>query len=417
MNVRIISIGDELLIGQTVNTNAAWLGKELALLGARILEVWTISDDPKSIERALELNGADLILMTGGLGPTKDDRTKKVLANYFEMPLVLHEPTLAHISAFFERRNRPMLQANIDQALVPNGCEILANRWGTAVGMWFNAQGKSVISLPGVPYEMKGIFNEEIRPRIQARYSLNALFHRTIITQGLGESFLAERIAHWEESLEEAQLTLAYLPSPGLVKLRIGSYRGRSDEALIHSKIKELEELIPSLIVGYEEDTLASMVGRYLLEMGATLGTVESCTAGNLASALVEIPGSSAYFRGGLLTYQTSLKSELLDIPASIIASNDVVSETVAQRMAEAGRQRLKTDYCLSTTGIMGPSPGDSKEVVGTVWVGLATPKGLKTQKFTFGDDRSRNIEMTTLASLNMLRLTLKSEVNGNSAH
>lgn len=407
MRVTLISIGDELLIGQTVNTNASWLGKELSLLGARIQEVLTISDDADHIRRAIEVTEADLILVTGGLGPTKDDRTKKVLAKYFEMPLVLHEPTLKHIEDFFARRNRPMLQVNIEQAHLPEGCEILPNRWGTAAGMWFQAKGKSVISLPGVPYEMKGIFSEEILPRIVERYSLNALYHRTVVTQGLGESFLAERIAPWEESLEKLDLSLAYLPAPGLVKLRIGSFRGKKDHDIIETKIQELQSIIPSLIIGYEDDTIALVVGKLLLKNKATVGTVESCTAGTLASALVEIPKSSGYFRGSLLTYHTALKSELLGIPLSFIEQHDVVSEEVSLRMAEEGRKRLKTDYCLSTTGIMGPSRGDSKDEVGTVWIGLSGPKGSYAKRFTFGDNRGRNIEMTTLAALNLLRLSM----------
>jgi nicotinamide-nucleotide amidase len=407
MRVTLVSIGDELLIGQTVNTNASWLGRELSMIGARIQEVLTISDDQDHIRRAIEVTEADLIIVTGGLGPTKDDRTKKVLSKYFEMPLILHEPTLKHIEAFFARRNRPMLQANIEQAHLPEGCEILPNQWGTAAGMWFQGKGKSVISLPGVPYEMKGIFTEEILPRIRERYSLNAMYHRTIITQGLGESFLAELIAGWEESLEHLNLSLAYLPAPGIVKLRLGSFQGKQDEAVINEKIQELKILIPQLIIGYQDDTVEGVVGKMLTELKATLGTVESCTAGNIALKIVEIPGSSLYFRGSLLPYQTALKTALLDIPKAFIEQYDVVSEEVALRMAEEGRKRLKTDYCLSTTGIMGPSKGDSKVEIGTAWIGLAGPTAVIAMRFTFGDNRSRNIEMTTLAALNLLRLSL----------
>lgn len=412
MRVTLVSIGDELLIGQTNNTNATWLGKELSTMGARIMEVRTISDDTQHILEVIESAEADLLVLTGGLGPTKDDRTKKVLAEYFNMPLVLHEPTLQHIEAFFARRNRPMLQTNIEQAYLPQGCEILPNRWGTAAGMWFQGKGKSVISLPGVPYEMKGIFTEEMVPRIQQRYSLNALYYRTVVTQGLGESFLAERIAAWEESLEKLNLSLAYLPSPGMVKLRVGSYRGKEDSAVIDQKINELQNLIPFAVVGFENDTVAGVVGNLLTQQQKSVGTVESCTAGNLAAALVSIPGSSAYFRGSFLTYQTSLKTELLGIPIAFINQFDVVSEEVASRMAEEGRLRLKTDYCISSTGIMGPLKGDSKDEIGTVWIGIAGPKGVSSKRFTFGDQRDRNIEMTTLAALNLLRLSLLEEIN-----
>ncbi len=407
MIVSIISIGDELLIGQTINTNAAWLGKELSLLGARIQQVLTISDDEHIIRKAIDESGADLCIVTGGLGPTKDDRTKKVLASYFDMPLVEHQETLDHITDFFARRNRPMLPANVDQALLPKGCEILPNRLGTAAGMWFKAKGKSVISLPGIPYEMKGIFQEEILPRLREKYSLNALYHKTIITHGTGESFLAERIAAWETSLEEAELSLAYLPSPGMVKLRIGSQKGKADALLIDQKISELLTLIPELIVGYGEDTLSSLVAKLLADQDKTIGTVESCTAGSLASSLVNHSGSSKYYRGSLLTYQTSMKSRLLGIEPEFIERYDVVSEEVVKRMAEAGKAKLNVDYCLSTSGIMGPSAGDSHHAVGTVWIGLATDRETIAKKFHFGDNRLRNIEMSTLAALNLLRLAL----------
>lgn len=407
MIVSILSIGDELLIGQTINTNAAWLGKELSRLGARIQQVLTISDDEHVIRKAIEESTADLCIVTGGLGPTKDDRTKKVLAAYFDMPLVEDKETLNHIAEFFARRNRPMLQVNIDQALLPKGCEILPNRQGTAAGMWFKAKGKSVISLPGVPYEMKGIFQEEILPRLQENYNLNALYHQTIITHGMGESFLAERIAEWETSLEHAQLSLAYLPSPGMVKLRIGSQNGKIDKDLIQGKIIELQAIIPELIVGYGEDTLSTVVAKQLESQHKTVGTVESCTAGSLATSIVGNSGSSQYFRGSLLTYQTSMKSSLLGLEPEFIALHDVVSEEVVKRMAEAGKERLEVDYCLSTTGIMGPTAGDSKHPVGTVWIGLASSGETVAKKFHFGDNRLRNIEMSTLAALNLLRLAL----------
>ncbi len=410
MIVSIISIGDELLIGQTINTNAAWLGKELSLLGARIQQVLTISDDEQIIRKAIDESTADLCIVTGGLGPTKDDRTKKVLAAYFDMPLVEDKATLDHIADFFARRNRPMLAANIDQALLPNGCEILPNRLGTAAGMWFKAKGKSVISLPGIPYEMKGIFQEEILPRMRENYNLNALYHKTIITHGAGESFLAERIAAWETSLEEAKLSLAYLPSPGMVKLRIGSQKGKADTLLIEQKIRELLTLIPELIVGYGDDTLSSVVAKLLASQYKTIGTVESCTAGSLASSFVNNSGSSQYYRGSLLTYQTDMKSSLLGIEREYIDRYDVVSEEVVKRMAEAGKEQLGVDYCLSTTGIMGPNAGDSQHPVGTVWIGLATDRGTIAKKFQFGDNRLRNIEMSTLAALNLLRLVLLEE-------
>lgn len=407
MNVSIISIGDELLIGQTVNTNAAWLGKELSLLGMRIQEVITIADDEQTIINTLNQINASLCIITGGLGPTKDDRTKKVLAQYFNMPLKQHEPTLKHIEAFFKRRNRPMLQTNIDQALLPDGCEILPNSIGTAAGMWFEGNGKSIISLPGVPYEMKGIFLEEILPRIKSRFELNSLYYQTVITHGIGESFLAEMISEWENSLEKLQLTLAYLPSPGMVKLRIGSYRGKTDEPIIQDRINVLKAIIPNYIIGFGEDTLLSVTSALLIQKKVSLGTVESCTAGKLASTIISVPGSSQYFKGSLLTYQTKMKTEILGIAKEFIEENDVVSEAVVKRMAEEGKKRLGVDYCISTTGVMGPGAGDSQQSVGTIWIGIAGPKDTFAVNFTFGDNRERNIEMGVLAALNALRKCL----------
>lgn len=407
MKVTLISIGDELLIGQTINTNASWLGQELSLIGAQIQKVLTIPDDENTIRLAIDELDCDLCIITGGLGPTNDDRTKKVLAQYFEMPLVLHEPTLRHIEAFFERRNRPMLDVNIEQAKLPLGCEILANEVGTAAGMWFTAKGKSVISLPGVPYEMKGIFTQEIVPKLKERFTLNSMYHETVLTHGLGESFLAKRIADWENDLSSKGLSLAYLPSPGLVKLRITSYKGNNEKSLIAHYIKQLQELIPELIIGYGDDTLSKVVGQLLFKLGLSIGTVESCTAGNIAQVLVNQPGSSEYFRGSLLTYQTSLKSELLGIDEARIDQFDVVSEEIAIEMAEAGRIKLGVDICISTTGIMGPTSGDSVHPVGTTWIGIATKNQVKAKKFKFGDNRQRNIDIATLSALNMVRMQL----------
>jgi len=410
MTVELISIGDELLIGQTVNTNAAWLGNQLAAMGAKITKTVTVPDQKNPILRAIQAIESDLCIVTGGLGPTNDDITKKLLADYFEMELVLHPPTLAHIEAFFSKRNRPMLPANIDQAKLPKGCEILPNRYGTAAGMWFTHEGKHIISLPGVPYEMKDIFDQEIRQRITERFQVNEMYHRTVLTHGIGESFLAQTIADWENALLADGLSLAYLPSPGLVKLRVSSPKGISEQAKVEHYLNALKSIIPKELFGVEQQTMAEVVGQSLKEQEKTIGTVESCTAGNLAAAMVEIPGSSDYFRGSLLTYQTLLKTELLDIPEDFIAANDVVSEAVAIRMAEAGRNKLSTDYCLSTTGIMGPSQGDSKDQVGTVWVGLSGPDGVMAKCFHFGDNRARNIEMTKLAALNLFSLTLLEE-------
>lgn len=409
MKVEVIAIGDELLIGQTINTNAAWIGQEMSNRGYRVNRSLIIADEPTAIISALDhlLPDTNCVIITGGLGPTKDDLTKHTLARYFESPLEIHPQTLSQIESFFASRNRPMLEANIQQAALPSKAKILKNRMGTAAGMWFEKNNVIFISLPGVPYEMKTIMTEEAFPLLEQRYSGATLYHKTMHTQGIGESFLAEMIADWEDRVRNLDLGLAYLPSPGLVKLRLSSYTGKENEALIDQLFLELENRIPEYIFGYDHITLEEALGQQLLAKKASIGTVESCTAGLLAQHIASISGASAYYQGALLTYSNELKIKIAQVNPSTLELHGAVSEEVAKEMAANGRSLLGVDYCLSTTGVAGPTGGSLDKPVGLVWVGLSGPNGTIAKKFQFGDNRQRNLEMTVLGAMNWLRYYL----------
>ncbi|NBR14959.1 MAG: competence/damage-inducible protein A [Crocinitomicaceae bacterium] len=410
MNVEILSIGDELLIGQTINTNASWLGQQLSAIGARIIKTVSIADTVDAIVNALDATEKDTncVIITGGLGPTKDDITKHTLCSYFNTTLEIHQPTLDKIEDYFSKRNRPMLETNRQQAALPLNCTILNNSYGTAAGMWFDEKGKVFISLPGVPYEMKGIMTEEGFPRLKEKFSLKSIYHRTALTQGIGESFLAEIIKDWENAIREKGLGLAYLPSPGLVKLRITSYKGAEDADVIDEYFEQLAKLIPEALFGYENDTLPSVIGNLLKEKNLSIGTVESCTTGLLASQITSISGASDYFQGSLLTYSNELKMKIAQVSSENLENFGAVSEQVAIEMAEGGRKNLGVDICISTTGIAGPTGGTEEKPVGLVWIGIALPNKTIARKFIFGDNRERNLQMTVWSALNWLRYELK---------
>lgn len=406
MRAEILSIGDELLIGQTINTNASWLGQECSKLGIRIVHVTTISDEKKLIKDAVDeaFKRADLVLVTGGLGPTKDDITKYTLCEYFDSELEIHIPTLQRIEAFFSKRNRPMLEVNIRQAELPKKCTILENVNGTAAGMWFEKDGKILISMPGVPYEMKGIMMEQVFPRLQEKFALKALYHRTLMTQGIGESFLADQVQDWENEVREKGLGLAYLPSPGMVKLRLTSYEGESRSEEINAYFKQLEERFPNYVYGKEDETIQLVLGRLLREKKMTIGTVESCTGGSLAQTLVSVAGASDYFKGSFLTYTNELKNRLVDVSKHDLDTVGAVSREVVEQMAKNGREKLGVDICISTSGVAGPDGGTDELPVGTIWIGIATKDKVSAKKFQFGDHRERNIQMTVLTALNLVR-------------
>jgi len=409
MNIEILAIGDELLIGQTINTNTSWLGQELSKIGARVTRSLVIADDKHRILEALDqcYPETNCVIITGGLGPTKDDITKHTLCEYFDTKLEIHQATLAKIEAYFASRNRPMLESNIQQAALPVECEILANNYGTAAGMMFEKNGRYCVSLPGVPYEMKGIVQEELIPRLMQRFQLKAMYHYTALTQGIGESFLAEQINDWEDRIRDRGFGLAYLPSPGLVKLRITSYEGKEDRAEIMQFFRELANRLPEAVFGYENDTLPDVIGSLLKTKVKTIGTVESLTSGLLAQQITSISGASDYFMGSLLTYSNDLKHRLCDVSIDAILSEGAVSEKVAMEMAENGAKKLGVDVCISTTGIAGPNGGTVDKPVGLVWVGLCISGKTVARKFQFGDNRERNIQMTVLSALNWLRYEL----------
>lgn len=406
MKAGILSIGDELLIGQTINTNAAWIGKRLTRLGLSVEMSWTIMDTQEAIFEALDamIDQCDIVVCTGGLGPTKDDLTKHALCKYFRTELVMNQEVLERIEAFFRARNRAMLEVNVQQAALPKDATILNNFHGTASGMWFEKDGCIVVSLPGVPYEMKGIMEDEVFPRIKNRFPVHELYYETLMTQGIGESFLAERIEDWENKVRAMDYGLAYLPSPGQVRLRLSSKRGTADKEKIVQLLKEVEQRLPEYCFSLGEMPLAAVLGELLLESGLTIGTVESCTGGNIAHEIVEIPGSSRYYEGSLVVYSYDQKEKVLGIPKSTLEDYGAVSQEVITQMAKKGRELLGTDLCIATSGIAGPSGGTDDKPVGTVWIAVTDGEIIFAKKFKFGDNRERNIHVTTLTALNLAR-------------
>lgn len=410
MKAALISIGDELLIGQTINTNAAWLGKELSFRGISVEISWTISDQPAEITSAIDFlsEKADLIILTGGLGPTKDDLTKHTLTQYFQTELEIVPEVLGRIETFFAKRKRPMLEVNVQQAALPKACTILHNYHGTACGMWFEKGETIVISLPGVPYEMKGIMNDEVFPRLNQRFTLPNIYYETLMTQGIGESFLAEQIAEWEDKVRAKGLGLAYLPSPGIVKLRLSSKKGDRDKEEIQSLLQEIKEQMPKHAYHLGEMTLSEYLGKLLLHQGLKIGTVESCTGGHIAELLVQIPGSSRYYEGSIVAYSYEEKEKLLEVDHHTLQTKGAVSEEVIVQMAEKGREVLGVDVCVATSGIAGPDGGTDEKPVGTVWIAVATENTTFARVFQFGDNRERNIHTTALTAMNLVRCVLE---------
>jgi len=409
MKAAIITIGDEILIGQIVDTNSAFIAKSLDRIGVEVVEMLSISDDKKHIlDTFAQLqNKVDVVIVTGGLGPTKDDVTKKTFCEYFDDELIVDEKVLAHVTELIEGfYKRPISQLNKDQALVPSTCTVLHNKVGTAPGMWMKKGNTVFISLPGVPYEMKYLVEEEIIPKIVREYKRPYIIHKTILTYGQGESLVAERIEHWENNLPEF-IKLAYLPNPGRVRLRLTA-RGTNKEQLeeaIENNVKSLDAIIHDIIVGYEEnETIETVIGKLLSKENKTISTAESCTGGRIASLLSAVPGSSSYFKGSVVSYATEAKINILGVSQDLIDQFSVVSAEVASAMALNVRDLLKTDYALATTGNAGPSKGDSDAEIGTVFIALATPDGVITEEFNFGQPREKVIDRASVKSLEILQ-------------
>jgi nicotinamide-nucleotide amidase len=409
----VITIGDELLIGQVVDTNSAWIGEQLSGAGIRVKQITSVSDDKAHILAALAeaKNRVDIILITGGLGPTKDDITKHTLCEYFNTTLIPHPEIEEHIRHLFvSRLKREPSEVNLRQADLPANCTPLKNNVGTAAGMWFEQDGKIFISMPGVPYEMKDIVENEALPRLKARFELPVIIHKTFLTQGYGESMIAEIIEAWEDALPR-HMKLAYLPSPGAVRLRISAIGDNADvlQQEVEAQGVQLEALLGTKIYGYGRETLESVIGGMLRQRKATLAIAESCTGGNISHHITLVPGSSDYFVGSVVSYDNAVKINQLGVNASDLAFGGAgaVSETVAIQMAEGVKKLLGTDYAISVTGIAGPTSDNTSKPVGLVWIAVAGPEGTKAKEFMLKDIRERFISRATLTALNMLRYYL----------
>lgn len=413
MKVGLVSIGDELLIGQTVNTNAAWLGEQFTEIGADVTACLVIKDDADDIVNAIDAlkSSSDVIIISGGLGPTKDDITKNTLANYFNTTLEINQEILNHVKAFFEARSREMLDVNIQQAAIPKGCIALKNEVGTASGMWFEDTGKIVVSLPGVPYEMKHIMMKQVFPRLNDRFQIEKVYKKTIYFQGIGESYLADEIEDVEAELMEVGVKIAYLPKPGLVRLRFNSKDTTKHRALIDQAIQTIDSRLNDFLYSKEEGSLSKVVGTLLLKNNFSVGTVESMTAGAIANYLVESPGASQYFKGSVLTYTDEMKMKMLNVNKESLEQETAVSETVARQMAENARELLGVDFCISSTGYADNPTNDPKVFPGLVFIGIAGPQGVKVYRFQFGDNRARNIRTSVLSAVNLLNKVIKETI------
>lgn len=408
MKAAIVTIGDEILIGQIVDTNSSYIAKALDKIGIATHEMLSISDDKQHIlDTFYSLqNKVNVVIVTGGLGPTKDDITKKTFCDYFEDNLIENEAVLVHVKSIIEGfYKRPITQINREQALVPTKAKVLFNQAGTAPGMWMEKENTVFISLPGVPYEMKYLIDNEVIPNLVQKFERPYIVHQTIMTYGCGESMIAEQIEEWEDSLPDF-IKLAYLPSPGKVRLRLTA-RG-NDETLLKEEIKrqveKLDLLIHDIIVGYNEDEPIEVVlGRLLAEKKLTISTAESCTGGKIAATLSAVPGASNYFKGSVVSYATQAKIDVLEIDKNVIAKYGVVSAQVAKEMAKSVQKIMNSDYAIATTGNAGPTKGDEDAELGTVFIGIATPNDVFVEEFNFGQPREKVIDRAVSKGLELI--------------
>lgn len=408
MKAAVVTVGDEILIGQIVDTNSAYIAKSLDKIGISVFEMFSVSDDRRHILDTLAYlqNRVQVVIVTGGLGPTKDDITKSTFCEYFDDHLVRNEEVEAHVVQLIEKAmNRPASQMNKDQALVPSKAEVLHNAVGTAPGMWMKRADTVFISLPGVPYEMKYIMEHEVLPKLVAEFERPYIIHKTILTYGQGESLVAERIESWEDNLPKF-IKLAYLPSPGKVRLRLSAHG--NDEAELRNAVEaeaaKLKDIIGDIIVGMDEDDpIEVVIGRLMQEKGVTVAAAESCTGGRVGTLFTSVPGSSAYFKGSAVTYATESKIKVLGVEHQLIDIYSPVSAKVAEVMATRAKKIFGTDYAVSTTGNAGPSKGDAAADVGTVFIGVATPNGVYSHKFDFGQPREKVIARASEKALELL--------------
>jgi nicotinamide-nucleotide amidase len=407
-NVSIITIGDELLIGQVVDTNSAWMAQELNKAGIRVKRRVAVGDVWDEIWLALDEESAqaDIILITGGLGPTADDITKPLLCKYFDATLIVDEGALKNVEYLFEKVfRRELTPRNIKQAEVPDVCTVLQNKRGTAPGMLFNKNGKVYVSMPGVPHEMQGMMTDDVIPLLQKQFSTAHITHRTLLTFGIGESMLADLVQEYEEALP-ANIKLAYLPNYGMVRLRLtanGIDNGET-EKLVNEKFLELQDLVKEFLVTNEDEPMEKVLGKLLLQKNKTISTAESCTGGYIAHLITSIPGSSAFYEGSVVSYSNSVKKDVLGVGENTLLQNGAVSEEAVTEMVKGALQTIKTDYAIAVSGIMGPDGGTGEKPVGTVWIAVGNDQETKTQKFHFRFNRQRNIQITAVNALNMMR-------------
>jgi nicotinamide-nucleotide amidase len=412
IRAEILTIGDEILYGQILDTNSQWISARLTEIGVQVIRKTSIADRAEDLRKALDegLSRASLMILTGGLGPTLDDITKPVLAEYFDSEMAINEDALGLIKGFFEKRGRVLLEVNRLQAMIPIKAEYLQNKMGTAPGMWFDAGNqRAVVSLPGVPYEMKYLMEQHVMPRIKERFSLPVILHRYMRTIGLGESFIADKIKDWEEQLPE-HIRLAYLPSVFLVKMRLTAM-GQKPEALakeLEAQIALVKERLGDHLYALEDVEPIEVVYRLLKEQVKTIGSAESCTGGHIAAQLSSLPGSSSFFMGSVVAYSNEVKKNQLGVSDQTLSDHGAVSEACIVEMAKGLRQRLGTDLALASSGIAGPDGGSDEKPVGTVWIALADEKAVYPRKLNLnGASRENIIRATTLAALNLVRLHL----------
>jgi len=408
INASIITIGDELLIGQVIDTNSSWIAKQLNAAGVSVKRRVAVGDSEEEIIKALDEEGkaSDIILMTGGLGPTSDDITKNVLCNYFDGKLIVDEGALRNVKYLFEKVfKRPVSEVSLKQAEVPDVCEVIQNKRGSAPGMIFRKENKIYVSMPGVPYEMQGIIEESVIPLIKEKFELPTIIHRTMLTAGIGESALAEMIQGFEKSLPK-EIKLAYLPSYGMVRLRLSTivFDKKNEDTDIDSYFDELKILAKDFLVTDIDDSLPVVVGKLLKSKNKKMSTAESCTGGYIAHLITTVPGSSKYYEGSIVSYSYNIKETLLDVNENTLSTYGAVSEETVIEMLKGLLKKLNTDYGVAVSGIMGPDGGTEEKPVGTVWMAVGNAENYQTQKINLRFKRERNIEVTAMMALNFLR-------------
>ena len=403
----IITIGDELLIGQVIDTNSAWMAQELNKAGIRVARRVAVGDVWDEIWNALdeESKHAQIILITGGLGPTADDITKPLLCKYFGGKLVVDEGAKQNVINIFTKLKRPMIERNLLQAEVPDVCTVIQNKRGTAPGMFFNKDGKIFVSMPGVPHEMKGMMEDDVIPHLTKQFKLPVIIHRTLLTAGVGESFLADLIQDFEEALPP-QIKLAYLPNYGMVRLRLTSsgFEKIQIEKNIETQFAQLQLLVKDYLVTNVDEPMERVVGKLLLQKNKTMCTAESCTGGYIAHLLTSIPGSSEFYDGSVVSYSYGAKEDLLNVNHQTLLTKGAVSEEVVTEMAKGALQNIKSNYVIAVSGIMGPGGGLPEKPVGTAWIAVGSKEKIAAQKVFFRFDRARNIQLTAVTALNLLR-------------